>query len=208
MSADLRARYERAWAAIGCHGPLAHASEKLLAAWSEPGRAYHDVSHLEACLAHFDEVREHAMRPAVVELALFFHDAVYDTRAVDNEARSAAWAREALTGGGAPGDTIDGVVACVMGTRLSAETDDPDALLMVDIDRAILGADREAFDAYERGVREEYAWVDEEHYAAARIGVLERFLAQKSIFKTRACARLEEAARANIARSIAALGAR
>jgi len=189
-------------------GPAASVGEKLLAAWSEPGRAYHGVSHLEACLARFDEVREFADRPDAVELALFFHDAIYDTRAVDNEARSAAWAREALIAGGAPGEAIDRVVACIMATRLSAEPVDPDARLMVDIDRAILGADREEFDAYERGVREEYAWVDEEHYVTARIGVLERFLAQRKIFKTPACARFEGAARANIARSVATLGAR
>jgi len=205
VSDALIARFAAACAAIGCNADVRDVGSAVVASWSSAGRVYHDLSHLQASLALFEEVRGHAQRPAEVEIAFFFHDAIYETRAVDNEARSASWAREVLEGAGAPAESVDRVEGAILATRLSAEPPTPDAALLVDLDRSILGADAAVFDTYERGVREEYAWVEESQYIAARMGVLERLAARTPLFKTAACARFEAPARANIARSLASL---
>ena len=51
---------------------------RLLAAYSEPQRHYHGVQHILECLQHFDQIRTQLQQPSLVELALWFHDAVYD----------------------------------------------------------------------------------------------------------------------------------
>jgi len=67
--------------------------QDLVARYREPHRRYHTLQHLEECFARFDELRALAEHPRDVELAIWFHDAIYDTRRSDNEARSAAWGR-------------------------------------------------------------------------------------------------------------------
>ena len=63
--------------------------DALVARYSEPHRRYHTLQHLAECFAAFDEIAHLAEHPADVELALWFHDAIYDTRRSDNEQRSA-----------------------------------------------------------------------------------------------------------------------
>ena len=131
--------WRAAWQALGVHGGDAlHAV--LLSSYAEPHRAYHTQQHLAECLALFDEVRGLAERPAEVEIALWFHDAIYDVHRRDNEALSAEWAHAALLHAGAAADAAERVAALVLVTRHSVAPQTPDEQLLVDIDLAILGA--------------------------------------------------------------------
>ena len=141
-----------------------------------------------------------------MQLALWFHDAIYDTRAQDNEERSAIWAADSLRGAGVREDVAARVHALVMVTKHAAVPSGADAELLVDVDLSILGAPEARFAEYERQVRREYAWVPEDAFRRARARVLESFLARPRIYSTRWFERrLEERARANLARSIAEL---
>ena len=57
---------------------------QVLARYREPQRHYHTIQHLDECFERWPEIRLHAVRPAEAELALWFHDAVYDTHRADN----------------------------------------------------------------------------------------------------------------------------
>ena len=149
-----------------------------LAAWAEPDRRYHDLDHLRDCLAELDRAPADGADRDRVEAALWFHDAIYDPRADDNEARSAEWARRALAELGVPSAVADDVARLVGLTRHTGPAPDPSGRLLCDIDLAILGREPEAFDAYDRRIREEYAWVPEPDFRAARIGVLTGLLAR------------------------------
>lgn len=81
-------RWQQTWSHLG-DAPPPGLIEELLAAYGEPHRAYHTVQHLTECFAHLDSSPRGPRDPASVELALWFHDAIYDTKAADNEARSA-----------------------------------------------------------------------------------------------------------------------
>jgi predicted metal-dependent HD superfamily phosphohydrolase len=181
--------------------------ERLMLAYGERQRSYHTAQHLHECFAKLDELRHEAARPAEVELALWFHDAVYDPRSSDNEAKSAEWAREVANAAGVAGEAVERIASLILATRHEAPPVAPDEKVLVDVDLSILGASPARFDEYERQVREEYAWLPEAEFCARRRKVLEGFLGRASIFSTRSFAAAYEApARANLKRSLARLG--
>lgn len=181
--------------------------EALAAAYRSPGRYYHGERHVTECLARFAELRPMAEHPGEIEVALWFHDAVYDTRRDDNEARSAAWAASFLRAAGAGRQTVDRVAHLVLATR-SHDADGIDAEIMLDVDLAILGAPAEAFEAYDAAIRREYAWVGDAEFRRRRAQILRGFLDRPAIYRTPPFhARYEARARGNLARKVAELGA-
>jgi len=198
-------RWHASWQGVA--PPPAAPYYELMAAYAEPHRHYHTAQHLEACFAHFDAVGSLAAHPAEVALALWFHDAIYDTKRQDNEEKSAAWAKRALLAAGAAADAAGRVHALVMATRHAAVPRGRDEAVLVDVDLSILGAAPGRFDEYERQVRAEYAWVPDFIFRRKRRQVLGGFLARAQLFSTAPMReRLEASARANLERSLAQLG--
>lgn len=194
-----------AWQALGL-APESALRDRLLTAHAEPQRHYHTQQHLDECLAWFDRLQAAAERPAEVAIALWFHDAVYDVHAHDNEARSADWAQAELLAAGAAPDVAGRVHALVMATRHDALPVGRDAELLIDIDLSILGAPEARFAQYEAQVLAEYAHVPAAVRGPRRRAILQRFLDRPAIYATPAAhALLEAPARRNLARSIAAL---
>jgi predicted metal-dependent HD superfamily phosphohydrolase len=201
----LLANWNAAWHALGVASANEALCIELQRSYSEPQRHYHTLQHLGECLTWFEREQALAERPGEVALALWFHDAIYDVHAHDNEARSAEWARSAMLAAGAQAEAAERVHALVMATRHDAVPEGRDAELLIDIDLSILGAERERFDEYERQVHAEYAFVPAEVRLPRRRAILQRFLAREAIYATpRMHALLEVRARANLARSIAA----
>ncbi len=204
-------RWCKAWAGLQVRPTreLEGLRERLLAAWAEPRRHYHTQQHLTECFARFDELADCAARPAEVELALWFHDAIYDTRRSDNEQKSAEWARAAALAAGAAAQCADRLHALVMATRHEAVPVGPDEEVLVDVDLSILGAGPERFEQYDRQVRAEYAWVPGFLYRRKRRQVLEQFLQRPRLYATaRFHERLEPQARRNLEMAIRRLGGR
>lgn len=197
------ASWSRAWSALGGAGDGQTLRDALLTRYAEPPRKYHTQQHLGECLALFDEVRDHAAHPADVEMALWFHDAIYDLRGSDNESRSAAWAEQALGAAGVPPDIAARVRALVEVTAHTAVPVSVDEQVLIDIDLAILGADGPRFDEYERQIREEYAHVPGLIFRHKRRQILQRFLDRPVIYSTPVLReRLEARARVNLARVV------
>lgn len=201
-------RWRDLWRRVGAATDPAPIFAALAERYGEPHRAYHTLAHVARCLWELDHARLLAERADEVELALWFHDAIYDPHASDNEARSAAWAARWLDAGGVAAESVARVAALIQATDHRASPPPGDASLVVDVDLTILGAPEEEFDAYERQIRREYAFLPEPAFRAGRRGVLERFLARPRLYATPLFhARYEQAARANLARSLARLGA-
>jgi predicted metal-dependent HD superfamily phosphohydrolase len=201
--------WERTWSDLRLPRPGSQVLDELLGRYAEPHRAYHTAQHLEECREQFWRVRSLAADPGAVQLALWFHDAIYDTRSPHNEEESAAWAVQVLAGVGAPTPLQDSVCGMILATKHNAAPYSPDAALTVDIDLSILGALEPRFDEYEAQVRHEYSWVPEEAFWGARTKILHEFLARSRIYSTGSFYdRLEVPARANLQRSVARLSAR
>jgi predicted metal-dependent HD superfamily phosphohydrolase len=202
------AAWQRLWQQLGADPVPAGLFNQLLAAYSEAQRAYHTLQHLRECLAHFEAAASLAQRPDEVELALWFHDAVYDPRAADNEERSAEWARRSILAAGCDEAVAQRVQALVLATQGHQAGDDPDTRLLLDIDLTILGAAPARFDEYGRQIRAEYAHVPAEEFRVRRQRVLQGFLERPHIYATEVFrAALEQRARDNLARALAGLQA-
>ena len=194
------------WRQLSASGSDDALFSRLVECYSEPHRKYHTMQHLEECFAHLQRVRSFADRAGEVELALWFHDAIYDTRRKDNEERSAKWARESALAAGLVDDQATRIYELVMATMHNAVPAGRDAAVLVDIDLAILGADETRFDEYELQVREEYSWVPGPLYRRGRRKILQEFVSRESIYSTEYFrVEYEARARRNIERSLARL---
>ncbi len=184
---------------------------ELAALYQAADRHYHGLAHIEAMLASAVEYRHLLHDPEAVEAAIWFHDAIYDSRAKDNEAKSAALAESKLAGRVQPA-RLARILAMIDATAthqlppFEDKNAADDAALFLDMDLAILGAEPEVFDAYEKAVRREYGWVEEPMWRAGRAAVLKSFLARPHIFGTEPFRqRFEAQARTNLSRSLQAL---
>lgn len=176
---------------------------KLEAAYAEPHRHYHTGRHVDACLRHLDRGAEQAERPLEVELALWFHDAVYQPFSCDNEKKSAEWAEAFLMRNAAPRETADRVRRLIMATEHDAPPGAGDESLIVDVDLAILGADPETFAAFETAVRKEYWMVPGFLYRRKRKEILKGFLDRSRIYHNEPYrSELEPRARRNLSRAL------
>jgi predicted metal-dependent HD superfamily phosphohydrolase len=158
---------------------------RLAAAYNAPARYYHNLQHIENLL---DRVEAYPLHdPVVVELAIWFHDAVYDPLRADNEAQSAEWALAFLQ------ETIlaparrERVADLIRRTHDHTQPQPPhdtDLLLFLDADLSILGAPKVAYWNYAHQIRREYQAVPEPAYRAGRSQVLARLLAAPVLFHT------------------------
>ena len=174
-------------------------------AYGDPGRGYHDRLHLAEVLGHVEELvaGDDPARESVL-LAAWFHDAVYDG-AADDEERSARLAEEELAGDSA--ELAAEVARLVRLTSTHRPADDDRAgMVLCDADLAILAADEDRYAAYVRGVRSEYAHVPDADFAAGRSAVLRDLLAKPTLFHLPAAReRWEERARRNVQWELAGL---
>lgn len=178
---------------------LVDVRDELLAAYAAEGRSYHDTRHLAEVL---DRLEELGCEDVVVRLAAWFHDAVYDAAAGDEE-RSATWVERALP------PEVAGEVARLV--RVTADhdpaADDLAGQLLCDADLAILASPPTRYEEYAEDVRREYAAVPDHDFARGRGAILADLLARPRLFHSEhARTSWEEPARANLAAELARLG--
>lgn len=197
---DLEARWRALWGRVGGHGEGLDQLALIAAHYAEPARRYHTLVHIAECLAELESERAAASRPDEAELALWFHDVVYDPRAGDNEARSAALAARVLLQETRLGpDAVGRVTGMILSTTHAAPPPPGDAALVCDADLAILGSEPERYASYTRQIADEYAWVPMPVFRLKRAAVLRRLLERESIYGTPGFRnRYEDAARRNI----------
>ena len=195
------------------------AGRDLLGRWSEPHRHYHSPDHLLAVLEAVDLLESAGQdlgpRPRAVRLAAWVHDAVYGADparpAGQDEEDSARLAERMLA---APALAVPADVVAEAGrlVRLTADhrpaPGDAAGAVLSDADLEVLGRGAQAYDAYVRAVRADFAHVTQEQWRTGRARVLEGLLAADHLYATAAGrARWEATARENLTRELAALRA-
>lgn len=201
------------WAAHVGRGPVAERLlDELAARYAEPHRHYHGGRHLDRVVTGVIRLGRSvgltAAGQRAVVLAAGFHDAVYDPRSATNEADSAALARRAVADlglGDAAGDEVARLILATAGHEPCDPGRDPNRAVLLDADLAVLGAEPAAYEAYVRGVRAEYAHVDEPAWRVGRAAVLRRFLDAPELYSTPAGRQHTARARANLTAELRSL---
>ncbi|WP_051526449.1 HD domain-containing protein [Alkanindiges illinoisensis] len=206
--------------------------QELLASYAEPHRAYHSVQHLAECISLFEQVSHLAVEPTLLEIALWFHDAIYKTHPLpkqsthkqannaqpnskqlnneqisnehlSNEQKSANWAAQFLKRCKVNPIIIQQVNQLIMATQHHQASNNEDKL-MVDIDLAILGAMPARFAEYQQQIREEYDFVALALFNIKRREVLAGFYQRPRIYQTDYFySRYEKQARENLQAALA-----
>lgn len=170
-------------------------------------RSYHDLTHLAHVLQRVDELADEADQVLLVELAAWYHDAVYDVRRDDNEERSAELAETTLPAYEFSDSEVAEVARLVRLTRTHAPHGwDRNGSVLCDADLAILASPPEEYDAYVHAVRTEYRHVPDPKFVQGRVAVLRRLRALPALFHTKhGRDEWEQAARDNLDRELAFL---
>jgi len=159
--------------------------DNLVRMYSESSRNYHNLEHIAEVLKVAGRLRKFAENPNAVMLAAWYHDAVYDPKQNDNEAKSADFSKKVLEELGVSSPMIATVTELILATaHMTPHVLTADVRVLLDADLAILGSGETRYLRYAADIRREYAWVPDAEYAAARIAVLDGFLARQRIFHT------------------------
>lgn len=194
------------WNALEGKSEQTELALQLLAAYREPHRIHHGLGHLVEGLRLWQEWRHEAPRAPEVAIALWFHDAVYDTSRHDSEARSARWALDALTTAGIPFDTVRRIRDLVIATRPNETPSNDDTRLMVDIDMAVFGTHPDRYERFEADLRAEHPQMADFIYRRKRLETLKNLNTRQRLYYTDvARQQFETQARENIVRMIARL---
>ena len=203
QSAPVRQRFAGAWSQLGAR--LAPDFGELVQRYAEPHRAYHTLDHIHECLGWLGASGQFAEHVFEVELALIYHDVVYEPLRADNEQRSAAFFRAHAQASRLPEQSAERIAVLIEGTA-SHRTLHGDGALVNDIDLAVLGASPQAFARYEQQIRAEFQHVSEPLFRAGREQVLRSFLQTLSIYSTPFFSqRLEAQASTYLSQAISAL---
>lgn len=179
---------------------------ELIADYHTKNRHYHNLQHLVSLFEWSDAYAGHLQEQDVVELAIFYHDIIYNPLRQDNEARSAECAVRELQHLGVQEEKVNRVATFIRATAkhdLGDAAAASDLAYFLDFDLAILGSDWNVYQNYTRQIRKEYKVYPGFLYKQGRIKVLQAFLAKPHIFFTAAIReQLETKARSNMQREL------
>ncbi|MBV6626061.1 MAG: HD domain-containing protein [Rivularia sp. (in: Bacteria)] len=173
---------------------------QIVESYSHPNRYYHNLEHIYhvlevtqtlKCQTEYCDIK-------TVQLAGWFHDIVYDTKAKDNEEKSAEYAVKLLSSLSIPSNVIENVKKLILATKNHQMLNyDINAQILLDADLAILGSNPDEYNRYARAIRQEYIWVPELEYRAARKQILQHFLQRRNIYFTQIMQQVKETSARN-----------
>ncbi|PIY11448.1 MAG: hypothetical protein COZ18_04030 [Flexibacter sp. CG_4_10_14_3_um_filter_32_15] len=173
--------------------------------YKENTRHYHNWDHIKAMIKGLDNYPEEINDRLSIELAIWFHDAIYVPLRKDNESRSAKFFHEQLSHY-LPIERTGKVMSYIEATKNHSKTIDKDLQVLLDLDLAILGQSKAVYQNYANQVREEFGYVPNFLYKRGRKLVLKSFLDRPVIYQTSVFREeLEEQARENIREELESL---
>jgi predicted metal-dependent HD superfamily phosphohydrolase len=152
--------------------------------YSEKGRHYHNLLHLENMFRELEEVKVKLSDFTVISFSVFYHDIIYDATSKSNEEKSAVTAEKRLAELHINKDKISIISEQILATKAHQRSDHEDTNYLLDADLSVLGKDFKTYLEYTQNIRKEYSIYPDFLYKPGRKKVLKHFLQLESIFKT------------------------
>ncbi|PRB01902.1 hypothetical protein CQ046_14485 [Chryseobacterium sp. MYb7] len=182
---NLKSQFEELCSPFTEDGQLiANLWKEIETKYSENGRHYHNLLHLENMFRELEEVRINISDFTALSFSVFYHDVIYDATSKANEEKSAAKAVKRLAELHIHQDTISIISAQILATKFHQRSDQQDTNYILDADLSVLGKDFETYLEYTQNIRKEYSIYPDFLYKPGRKKVLKHFLELESIFKT------------------------
>lgn len=176
--------------------------DEVHAYYSEPGRHYHTPKHIEHCLAQFDLATDEMDDVDAVEMAIWFHDLVFDVSSDNNELRSAERFVE-LASDSMDAEFKEKVFDLIMATAPPRLPNTSDQGFMLDIDLSSFGLPWDEFVRDSTAVREESPQLSDAEFFPGQRAFLESLVNRSHFYFTDFFrSRIEETARSNIRRHL------
>jgi len=201
---DFTSQLARLLARLGIAAEKAAAiAADLWVRMSGQDRHYHTGVHVLSMLSCAD--RAGIALSADEELAIWFHDAVYEvgTPPGDNERKSAVWMEHLLLPAGADEQTVRRAADAIRWTACHLEESVPAPFHRVmDLDLWGLAADPQTFMRQSSAVRAELLHLSDEQYSRGTIEFFQKLLKRPHIYRTPNFARFERVARDQVRHEI------
>ncbi len=151
--------------------------------YSQTGRYYHTLQHIEECLEHSLAIQHNISNPTAMLLAVLFHDIIYNPQADNNEERSAIEAKTLLKNGYSEKELAK-IESLILVTKHPSPITNQDEAYMVDIDCAIFGSSESRYREYCKQVRMEYHQFSDSDFLKGRKAFLTTMLSQENLYHT------------------------
>lgn len=209
ISSPQAARFDALWHRRAASPPATAAADVRADLYRRLGgsdRRFHNLAHISDCLQRFDEVESMLVDRDAVEVALWFHDAVYVPSDIDNE-RNSVRLYLAQSTGAAP-TFRRRVCGLILATRHKGISYGNDRRFIEDIDLAGFAAPWAEFMRHGALLREESSGQTAAQYHAGQLRFLEGLRRRPWFFATDYFRdRYEARAQVNLERLLAQLAA-
>jgi predicted metal-dependent HD superfamily phosphohydrolase len=158
--------------------------QQLMDSYSEPQRYYHTLDHIEHCLSLFDNISSKLKSPHALELAIWFHDVIYQPGAANNEQLSADQFMR-TTKNRFDDSLRNTVYQHIMATlHLHSEMNHADTQYMVDIDLSSFGLPWPEFIHDSENLRREMAHLSNEDYCRKQSAFQQALMDRPRFFRS------------------------
>lgn len=202
-----QSRFEALWARSSDSAVNgAEIADTLLKLYSDSGRHYHTIGHIEFCLSLFDQVKDQCTLPDAVELAIWFHDAIYNFPLIENEKLSADYFMN-VSEGCMPDELRQNVFHQVIATDHKSRPIDQDQQILVDIDLSGFGRPWDHFVRDGLNIRQELAYQDDDQFYQQQISFIKQLAGRGNFYNTPWFQdQFEKTAQSNLSRYLELLG--
>jgi predicted metal-dependent HD superfamily phosphohydrolase len=181
---DLSTRWQALASQLGLSAEASsRAVHTLFEAYQSSGRHYHTLDHLADLYGWHDRYQAQLQDSVGVQLAIWYHDVVYQPFRQDNEAQSAELALAEMRAWGLSEARVEAVYHLIMATAgHQSQGLHPDEGWFLDFDLSILGSDAARYDQYARDIRQEYRLVPGPVYRRGRKRLLQGLLDRAELY--------------------------
>lgn len=106
--------------------------------YSQKGRHYHNLEHLETMFSELDEVKDNISNYSNISFSVFYHDVIYDASSKSNEERSADFAKVRLRELNVNETDISEIYRQILATKAHLSSNNNDIDYLLDADLSIL----------------------------------------------------------------------